>query len=107
MSNGTGYHASAAIQDESDSLTVASTEVKSLADFTGLSADALAVANTAHITAKGGVLRVLWSGATPTTTFGHIVADGSTLIVTTEANVSRLKMIAESTNVVVTVTLEA
>lgn len=64
-------------------------------------------ADLAYITPTTAGVRALWSGSTPTTSFGHLIASGGTESVVGNSNLQNLALIREAAaDSAVTVTLE-
>ncbi len=85
---------------------VSSEAVKLVTGFE-LTAAQLRIAARARISTSGGVLRYRYDGGVPTASVGHTIADGATIEVLGNANIGALQFIRASTDVTVSITLEA
>jgi hypothetical protein len=88
-----------------DALTAETLTVTSAAAVAITTAYGGALGTRAEFTTLGGDIRYLYDGTTPTTTEGHPVLDGSTFTLTGHSNLVNFRMIAQSADVTVTVTL--
>lgn len=67
--------------------------VKGFADFTGLDADDVAVAQRARLTCNSNALNYTLDGTAPTTSAGHTVAANITIEIDGNANIANFQLI--------------
>jgi len=85
--------------------SLAVTSAVSISDF-GFSAAQISAAHMMTITPLDGGVIFLYTGDTPTSTFGHFCSQKSTISLLGTTNISNFKVISESGTVNVTITLE-
>lgn len=96
------YHAVRAL----DTISVAvSSSVKDMDDFS-FSAEDVAKAASAIMTAHTAAVVYTWSGEDPTATHGHVLPANATVTIQGNANIQALRVIRQSSDATVTITLE-
>lgn len=101
-----GYNANAPRGYQTKSAAVSNT-AKGIdhADF-GFTADELAAASQAVVTAHTAAVVFAYSGETPTATHGHVLPANGTVTIEGHANVQALELIRQSSDATVSITLE-